>query len=402
MSADTILFPTDPNVRAARDGWAHEARVVRAELTATATERDRARRPPRAEVDRLKRSPLINLLIPRDVGGEGGTLLDAARAVTEVAKGDGSIGALLAFHLYASSVPRLFDVEGDALDLGRRSAAGRWFWGNVHQPQVEDFVAAPDGAGGYVINGRKSWNTGVGLADVTTVVARRSDAPELLFAVVPTTRDGIAVSGDWRPLGLRLAETVDVEFADVAIAPDEVVRSSHGPIVGFPPQYGAFATTLYAGVLLGSAWGAFERARRFTLTRGPRLNRTTQPRQDPHTQAQFGDLWGRLKGAEALLDHVSAEVSDGYARRREITQPERDELTARSFAARSHAAEVALVVTQQAFEVSGTDTTRSSFGLDRHWRDVRTLIQHDPLLQTDRGLGDRFLNDVVFDIPAVV
>ena len=44
------------------------------------------------------------------------------------------------------------------------------------------------------------------------------------------------------------------------------------------------------------------------------------------------------------------------------------------------------------FEVGGGSATSRKFNFDRHWRNIRTLLNHNPLLHKARVVGDFYLN----------
>jgi len=150
-----------PESDAGQDAWITIARTLADELARTAGQRERDGVLPHAEIKTLKDVGLVNLLIPREQGGEGGSFATAVQVVKEISKGDGSIGLLLQFQYQTSSVPRFFDPAGDAAEITRRSAEGRWLWGNLHVPEVQ---AVPDGRGGFRVSGAKHWSTAGALA----------------------------------------------------------------------------------------------------------------------------------------------------------------------------------------------------------------------------------------------
>lgn len=79
--------------------WIERAAAVSRILASDVTERDINQAIPAAEVSLLKSAGLTKLLGPTEYGGGGQPWNVAYRAVREVAKGDGSIGMLLAYHL---------------------------------------------------------------------------------------------------------------------------------------------------------------------------------------------------------------------------------------------------------------------------------------------------------------
>ena len=371
----------------------------------TAVERERKGEPPVAELQELRTSGLVNLLFTRANGGAGGGLGDTVKVVSDLSKGDAAIGALLGFHYYVSNVPRLFDFAGDAAAIQRRSVQQRWLWANVHQPAQPDFIATPTSDGGFVINGSKRWATGVTLGDVTTVIAQRSDRPELLFAYIPTDRAGLTFRDDWDHLGLRLAETVTADFSNVQVKPDEIIRSTHAePQVSFPPLFAAFAMPIYSAIFLGSARDALERARAHVLARpkARSVSRVERAADDPLALTIFGKLWRKIVVAEDFVRQVADEVQDVFDRRLSLGERDFNAATLRAFTARTLAARTALEVTPQVYDIVGTTGSANSLGFDRHWRDVRILSLHDSIPYAIKSAGNFVLNDVLHGFPSFV
>ncbi|WP_246262497.1 acyl-CoA dehydrogenase family protein [Arthrobacter mobilis] len=115
MSTDTV--PCSPWAgHAGADELAHWSAVagsVAAELARDAVERDRAGAAPVAELALLRESGLVNLLIPRAAGGEGGHWETAFAAVRTVARADASIGQILGYHYLNSACITFYGARAD-------------------------------------------------------------------------------------------------------------------------------------------------------------------------------------------------------------------------------------------------------------------------------------------------
>jgi len=242
---------------------------------------------------------------------------------------------------------------------------------------------------------------------VITVVARRTDVPELLWAVVPADRAGIAVEHDWDPIGLRLAETVSVTLSDLEVRAQEIFPAAR-PVVSFPALFLPVASILTAAFYVGSAWAAFERARDYTLTRPPRpLARNVGGAQeaasrDVPTLARFGQLWGALQAADTLVHDAGEAIDALWSRRPQFTDEEVSDLARTGLAVRAYSETVALDVTSSVYDISGTAATANAVGFDRHWRDVRTWAQHDPLAHAHQAIGANYLTGGPIGIPSLV
>ena len=371
-------------------------------LAKVATARERANIRPTPEVAILKSSGLVNLLIPERFGGLGGSITTALEVLVALSRGDASIGALLGYHYTNSGVARLFDIEGDAEAIERLSAANRWFWGNVSQPGARSLTATPAAGGGFRLNGVKHWNTGPSLADVTTVLANRDDVAELAYGYVPIGREGLVFSGAWDHLGLRRAETLSLEFHDVALKADEVFRSSFGPVTSFPPLYVPIGELYFASYYLGSLLGAIDAAAAYTLGEARPVpgSGVASANADPYVLHQYGEFWIDAEASLALFRDVGRQVEDGFERRRSITPRERAELGVKSNAVRAFVTRAGLSVTPRIYEVTGARATRNDFGFDRFWRDIRTHTLHDSQHYKLRAIGDFALNGVAHEPPS--
>lgn len=56
-------------------------------------------------------------------------------------------------------------------------------------------------------------------------------------------------------------------------------------------------------------------------------------------------------------------------------------------------AKLALRSAEVLFEVGGGSATSRKYNFDRHWRNIRTVLNHNPLLHKARVVGDFYLNE---------
>lgn len=85
------------------EGWLQRAREVSEILAIDAAARDIENKSPRAEVSLLKSAGLLKVLGPKNIGGGGQDWEVGYKVIREVAKGDGSLGMLLGYHLLWST-----------------------------------------------------------------------------------------------------------------------------------------------------------------------------------------------------------------------------------------------------------------------------------------------------------
>ena len=100
-------------------GWLDRAKTVAQTLARDAASRDIAQHSPRAEIALLKASSLTKVLAKVRHGGGGESWEVAYKVIREVAKGDGSIGMLLGYHLLWSVTAVVVGDERQADGIGK-------------------------------------------------------------------------------------------------------------------------------------------------------------------------------------------------------------------------------------------------------------------------------------------
>ena len=374
--------------------WVSVASNLSREFAATATERERKNQRPDEELRKLRTSGIVNLVIPRAYGGEGADedfWLTIVRVIVEISKADPNIGLLLAYHFH-NFIPPIYDFEGDNAAIQKKSAQNRWLWGHVTHPAVQDFHAEPQADGGLIVTGTKPINTGAPTADVTTVLARRTDRNEFIYSVIPTDRKGLTFIPDWDHLGLRRSDTSTIVFDHVRIEPHEVLTRSHQtPFVTFHPFYSLTGSLCFGAAYLGAALGVLENAREYVLRKQP--GPTGPAASDPFVLQRFGDYRAKTWAGIAHLETVTREFDQLYAWRRTADPVTYDRPLARAEAFRVFVGQIGLEVGSGVYEALGASATAHRYGFDRFWRDVRNHSLHvHPPIYSDRILGNYFLN----------
>jgi len=369
------------------------ARAVADELAVDALERDRAGAEPLVEAELLRRSGLPSLLLPAELGGADAGWATALQVVAEVARTDGSIAQLLAYHyVNAHNLVWVADDEGRRR-WGLPTVAHQWLWGDAVNPVDPDLRLDREGDG-YVLRGAKSFATGASTGDVTVVGAVASDTGRNLLVVVPREAPGFVKGGDWDNLGQRLSASGSVRFDDVAVGEDQVLGST-GP--GDVTPFGSLVTpaiqAAFGHFYLGVTRGALETAAEYTRTtsRPWLLSDAASATEDPYVLATYGRLVARLRAAEALGASVGAHLQEASARGAELTWPERGELAEEIAALKVVSSDLAVEATSTIYEVTGARATSNRYGFDRFWRNVRTHTLHDPVQHKAREVGDHFL-----------
>jgi hypothetical protein len=196
------------------DAWLARAREVAEVLAQDAAQRDQDNKSPRAEVVLLKYSGLLKLLGPKKYGGGEQPWHVAYKAIREVAKGDGSIGMLLGYHLLWSTTANVVGTAEQADRLQELIITKNLFVGGAVNPRDNDLKITAEGDS-IVFNGFKQFNTGGVVSDLTVLEGVLDGTQDHIFAIVETDQPGIQFAHNWKNIGLRLTESGSVKIENV-------------------------------------------------------------------------------------------------------------------------------------------------------------------------------------------
>jgi len=363
------------------------------QFASTAVERDRQGGTPKHERDLIRKSGLLALSIPTELGGWGAPWSEVMAVVRTFARADGSLAHVFGFQHLMLATARLFGQREQWQPLFESTAEKAWFWGNALNPLDTRTTLRRDGGGSsggvMSISGQKSFCSGSPDSDMLIVSALRPPETRLAIAAIPTSREGITVHGDWDNMGQRQTDSGSVTFEDVRIHAHELLDQP-GPLGStFASLRPCIAQLILANVYLGLAEGALEHARSYTQSsRRPWLNSgVASASEDPYVLHRYGDMWLGLESARVLTDRAGQALSAAWARGDELTSEERGQTAIAIAAAKAHTTRVGLDVSSQVFDVMGARSTTFGAGLDRFWRNLRTHTLHDPVDYKLRELG---------------
>ncbi|MBY3122525.1 MULTISPECIES: acyl-CoA dehydrogenase family protein [Rhizobium] len=367
-----------------------KATELRDIFASDAIERDQAGGRPEEQIRLLKESGLVNLLIPEEFGGIGERYSTAMRIVREFAKVDGSLGHLFGYHF--SPLQNAINTRPDAHARGllRRSAAGRWFWGNTSNSFSKSLFGRRE-QDGVVLNGFRPFASGSHVADYLLVAWEDEETNARSIAYIPPTREGVTIANDWDGIGQRQTGSGRVFYKDVKIHADEIVpERQRDPIALLAPLQ---QQSVLLNVFIGSAQGALIAARDYTVTRSrPWIFSGVERHQDdPWIKRQYGELWIKVQAATALADRALTAVDAVYEKGQDLTEADRGAAAIAVASANVLAGQVALEVTSEIFEVMGARSAVRPYGLDRFWRNVRIHTLHNPAEYKTRNVGTWFL-----------
>lgn len=357
-----------------------------------AVERDKAGGRPDRQLQLLKQSGLLTILIPREFGGQGQKWSTALKIVREFAKVDGSLGHLYGYHFGSVHGAYLHGSPEQAADLYRRSAAENWFWGNARNSFSKTLFGQREGDH-YVIDGFKPFTSGSHVADYLMISWLDPTGQEYTFAAIPADRVGVKIHNDWDGIGQRQTGSGRISFDRVKVHQNEVLDRKSNSGKPFQSAGVLQQQSTLLNVFIGSAQGALIAARDYTREKSrPWIYSGVEKHtDDPWVKRTYGDLFIKTQAATLLADRALDAVDAVWDRGFDLTEEERGEAAITVAAANAFAGDTALEVTSKIFEVMGARSATNANGFDRFWRNVRTHTLHNPAEYKIRNVGTWFL-----------
>lgn len=364
------------------------------ELDQSAVERDNKGGAPSEEINKLRESGLLPLVIPKQYGGIGATWSDALKIVQELSKSDGSIGQLYGNHLNLTALAHVSGTSDQKERYYRETAKNNWFWANAINTRDTRLKITPDGEK-FRVNGVKSFGTGINVADLRVFSALPEGAELPYVFVIPRDREGLTSNQDWDNIGQRRTDSNSFTFNNVLVYSNEILGYPAPPDNAFSTFLGIIAQLTKTYVYLGITQGAFIAAREYTKTntRPWITSGVESATQDPYILHDYGDFWIQIQAAIGLAEQAAQKVQIAWEKETSLSHEERGEVAIAVFAAKALATRVGLDITHRIFEVTGTRATATKYGFDRYWRDLRTFTLHDPVDYKLRAIGDWVLNN---------
>ena len=148
--------------------WLERAADVSRIFAEDAYRREKERKSPVAEIALLKSSGLLKALGPQKYGGGEQGWDVAYKLIREVAKGDGSLGMLLGYHLLWSWTSAVVGTDEQNDRTQKLIIENNYFIGGAVNPRDEDQKIKDDGDH-IVFSGFKHFNTGGVVSDLTVL-----------------------------------------------------------------------------------------------------------------------------------------------------------------------------------------------------------------------------------------
>ncbi|REC98217.1 alkylation response protein AidB-like acyl-CoA dehydrogenase [Microbacterium sp. AG157] len=299
------------------------ARYLPDDLLARIRERavvhDRENTFPRDDLDELRATGYLGILVPAELGGAGLSLADASLLQQRLAGAAPATALAVNMHLVWTGVAKVLLDRGidDLAFVQRGAAAGEVFAFGISEAGNDlvlfgsDTEARPDGEGGYTFTGTKIftslspvWNhLGVHGLDETS-----PDGPKMVFAFLDRS-DEIVTRDDWDTLGMRGTQSHTTELRGAHAPADRVVRRLDPGPQPDPLVFGIFAVfeILLASVYTGIARRALDLAVEAATSRRSKKTGTTYA-NDPDIRWRIAEMALAYDALPPQLAELASDV----------------------------------------------------------------------------------------------
>ena len=361
---------------------------------ARAAEYDRTGSFPDADMDELRRSGLLALLVPARLGGMGAGFEHYTTVAMALARGSGA--SALLFNMHASVTGALASVPED---LARALGAEESFF--THRDQIlADAVAgcmygvaiSERGAGsrlsalqstykpedgGYRLRGHKSTCSGAGHLDAYLVAARDAEdadavAPRISYFLVPADAIG-EVHDTWDALGMRA--TASNGFDLDAWVPATALVGVEGVALVLAYAMPEWLVASYAAVYVGVAQAAvaaavdYIRAAEVRAPAGAEASHQVSMASSPWVRQRIGRADAQTEAARLVLEEAGRQVDERPG----------DPVTAHAvYRAKLLAGDAAFAVAASLAEACGLGAVMRGSELERLLRDARSGAMMPP------------------------
>ena len=344
---------------------------------------DREARFPTENYADLRDAGLLAVCIPRDQGGLGASYQTYSLAGAEIGRHCGATALSWNMHVCSTlwSGPLADDLDMTAQDRADHDRRRRIHYRRIveegaiySQPFSEGGAASAGHAafgtearpveGGWLVSGKKIFASLSGHADYYGILCTEIDGDakasrrNTLYLAVPSKAEGVSVSGEWDPLGMRGTVSRTLHFQDVFVPHDDSLmpRGIYFQAAARWPHMFLTLSPTYMG-LAQAAYDFTIRYLRGEVPGTPPVKR----RMYPTKQLAVAEMRVKLEAAKCLWFQAVTEAGPNPAK----------EQVMRAWAAQYSTMETANDLARLAIRTCGGQGMLRSLPLERMYRDSR-------------------------------
>jgi acyl-CoA dehydrogenase len=315
----------------------------------------------------------LRLAVPTELGGLGATMRQVCYAQAELARYDGASALAVTMHLYTTLVQCFRrragapDAEGVLKRVAEEnlviatSGGSDWLW--------PDTVAQPDGNGGWLVSGRKTFCSQSPEANVistSAVAGEPGEGAEVLHFSVPLAAEGVRLVETWDTMGMRGTASHDLVFENVAVPGERIVGRRPwgelgGPLFAALVHFAPVGAATYLGIAAGARDVAVSEATKKARGTTPLSELSRIHRQVGLMDNKLSVAWWGVMGA---IDQIGDSYGPNAATASTV------------MLAKRHAVLEAIEVVDLAMGVLGGRAYFRTSPLERAFRDVRAGVFH--------------------------
>ncbi|QFY63288.1 monooxygenase (plasmid) [Rhizobium grahamii] len=371
-------------------------RPIFARIAERAVDRDLAHELPFDAYEWLKTSGFSRLRLPVATGGLGATLPELFGLIIELAAADPNLTN--AYRSHFGFTEDLLNAPDSAWRdawlkrLGQGETVGSGFSELGDTPLGSYSTRLVRDGANWRLDGEKFYTTGSLYADWITLGAMDGDG-QPIGALVPTSAPGVEIIDDWDGFGQSLTASGTARFRDVEIA-DELIKPS---AVRFSYS-GGFFQLVHLASLAGIGRAAANDLARHVAARKRVYSRGNASRSAQDAQVQ--QVVGKVRGAAYSAGSIVLQAAKALQRAYDANQGgDQEQIKLADRNAELEVSQSVTVVTSLILDAStvlfdalGASAAKRGHGLDRHWRNARTIASHNPRIYHDRIVGDFAVN----------
>ena len=344
---------------------------------------DREARFPTENYQDLREAGLLGICVPREHGGLGADYRAYALTAAEVGRYCGATALTWNMHvcscLWSGALADSIEMEADdrreherrrVLHYARIIAQGAIYaqpfseGGSAAAGAVPFATTARRDGQGWRLKGRKIFASLSGSADYYGILCTEAQGDaalsrrHTLYVAVPATSQGVTVTGEWDPLGMRGTVSRTLLLDDVYVEADEALMPAgvyYQAATRWPHMFLTLTPTY-----IGIAQAAYDFTVRYLRGEVPGQGGDKR-RSSPSKQHNVAEMQIRLEQTKALWFQAVSEAR---------VDPTREQVM-RAYAAQFSAMENANELCQLAIRTCGGQSMLKSLPLERLYRDSR-------------------------------
>ena len=358
-------------------------RLARTRFAARAAGFDRAAAFPTENYDDLHQAGLLAICIPKALGGMGASYRTYSLAAAEIGRYCGATALTWNMHVCSTlwSGALADDLDMDAADRARHEARRAIHYRRIvedgaiySQPFSEGGAAAAGAAafgtqatpaeGGWRVTGKKIFASLSGHADYYGVLCTeitgdaRPSRRNTLYLAIPAAAEGVSVTGEWDPLGMRGTVSRTLHF-DQVFVPHDAALMPRGVYFQAASRWPHMFLTL-SPTYMGLMQAAYDFTIRYLRGEAPGTP-PVKRRMYPTKQLAVAEMRVKLEAAKSLWFQAVSEAGPNPSK----------EQVLRAYAAQFSTMETANDLARLAIRTCGGQAMLRSLPLERIYRDSR-------------------------------